>query len=132
MSQTQAPAQPINAKLIVPFVNAVRDVLLKMAQVQAKVDKPFLKTDATATYEVCGVIGFTGQITGSVVVSFAESTAERLVEAFAGVKLALLDPDFADAIGELANMIAGSAKQHLGALANISVPSVVIGITRRG
>ncbi len=36
-------------------------------------------------------------------------------------------PDFADAVGELANMIAGGAKRHLGNLASITVPSVVIG-----
>jgi chemotaxis protein CheX len=35
--------------------------------------------------------------------------------------------DFADAIGEIANMVAGSAKKDLGVLANITVPSVVIG-----
>ena len=36
-------------------------------------------------------------------------------------------PQFADAVGELANMIAGSAKSKLGFNANISVPSVVMG-----
>jgi chemotaxis protein CheX len=41
-----------------------------------------------------------------------------------------IDPgtaDFADAIGELANMVAGSAKSDLGVIANISLPSVIIG-----
>ncbi len=37
-------------------------------------------------------------------------------------------PDFADAIGELANMIAGGAKSNFDGLAvTISLPSVVIG-----
>jgi len=39
----------------------------------------------------------------------------------------MLHDDFADAIGELANMIAGSAKKDLGHTASISVPNVVIG-----
>jgi len=113
--------------MITPFMNAVLEVFEKMANVKTTVEKPYLKTDSSATYEVCGIIGFSGQITGSVVVSFSDAAAEKLVEAFSGEKLARHGPDFADAIGELTNMIAGSAKQHLGALASISVPSVVIG-----
>jgi chemotaxis protein CheX len=35
--------------------------------------------------------------------------------------------DFTDAVGELANMIAGGAKKHLGNAASITVPSVIIG-----
>jgi chemotaxis protein CheX len=127
MSIATAPAPAIDSKFILPFMNATRDVFQKMAGVATTIGKPYLKTDASATYQVCGIIGFSGQITGSVVVSFSDAAAEKLVEAFAGVHLAVTDPDFADAVGELANMIAGSAKKNLGALANISTPSVVIG-----
>lgn len=122
-----APAQGISENFILPFMNAVTEVFKKMAGVTTTVDKPYLKTDAVAAYEVCGIIGFSGEISGSVVISFSDTAAEKLVEAFAGVKLALTDADFSDAIGELANMIVGSAKQHLGAVASISIPSVVIG-----
>ena len=127
MSTATAPPPAIDSKFILPFMNATRDVFQKMAGVATTIGKPYLKSDANAGYAVCGIIGFSGQITGSVVVSFSDTAAEKLVEAFAGVKLALTDPDFADAVGELANMIAGSAKKHLGAVANISTPSVVIG-----
>lgn len=127
MSVAAAPTQSISSKLITPFMTAVRDVFQKMAGVSTTIGKPYLKTDASAAYQVCGIIGFSGQITGSVVVSFSDAAAEKLVEAFAGVAMKRTDPDFADAVGELANMIAGSAKKSLGGLASISVPSVVIG-----
>jgi chemotaxis protein CheX len=127
MSQTKSPTQSINAKLILPFMNAVREVFQKMANVSIAVGKPYLKVDAGATYDVCGIIGFSGEIAGAVVVSFSNATAEKLVEAFAGTKFTSADPDFSDAVGELANMIAGSAKQQLEASASISLPSVVIG-----
>ena len=45
----------------------------------------------------------------------------------AGMEIEANSPDFADAIGELSNMIAGGAKKDLGALATITVPTVVIG-----
>lgn len=117
----------ITPELIMPFINAVKQVFQKMVRVEAVVQAPYLKSQTGSTYEVCGIIGLSGQVTGSVVVSFSDAAAEKLVEAFAGVALHRTSPDFADAIGELANMIAGSAKQHLGGRASISVPSVVIG-----
>ena len=123
----EAPAQSANSKLIMPFIAAVRDVFQKMANVKVAIGKPFLKTEAGAIYEVCGIIGFSGEVTGSVVLSFSDTAAEKLVESFAGVAMNRTDPDFADAVGELANMVAGSAKKNLGVLASISVPSVVIG-----
>lgn len=113
--------------LVIPFMNAVTQVFQKMVGVPATVQKPYLKTQTTSTYNVCGIIGLSGQVAGSVVVSFGEDTAVMLVEKFAGSKFKVTDPDFADAIGELANMIAGGAKQHLGGVASISTPSVVIG-----
>jgi chemotaxis protein CheX len=51
----------------------------------------------------------------------------ELVKAFAGSEFPLESPDFADAIGELANMIAGGAKKDLGAAASITCPNVIIG-----
>ena len=114
-------------KLILPFVSAVQDVFKKMAGVDIVVGKPRLKAGAGASYSVCGIIGFSGDITGSVVVSFSTGAAEKLVEAFCGNRLEIGSPDFADAVGELTNMIAGSAKTQLGGVASISLPSVVIG-----
>jgi chemotaxis protein CheX len=47
---------------------------------------------------------------------------------FAGVDIGEGHPDFADAIGELANMVAGNAKKDLhGMKLGISLPSVVLG-----
>lgn len=123
------PEQPvaINPKLIVPFVNSVRSVFTTMVKVKTEVERPKLKTQPAPSYDVSSIIGFSGHIVGSVVVSFQREAAESLATAFAGTPLKLTDADFPDAIGELANMIAGGAKTQLGALASITVPNVVIG-----
>lgn len=117
----------ISAKLILPFVTSTKQVFKTMVKVDTKILTPHMKENPAVSFDVSGIIGFSGEIIGSAVVSFQAAAAKKLVEAFAGVALELTDPDFADAIGELANMIAGSAKKDLGALANITVPSVVIG-----
>jgi chemotaxis protein CheX len=122
-----AAATTINPKLIVPFVNSVRDVFTKMVGVAATVQRPHLKELAAPSYDVSSIIGFSGEIVGSVVVSFQRAAAVKLVDAFAGAPIDPASPDFADAVGELANMVAGSAKTSLGATASITVPSVIIG-----
>ena len=54
--------------------------------------------------------------------------AIQAVAHFAGAELEITHEDFADAIGELANMIAGGAKSEFEGLAvSISLPSVIIG-----
>jgi chemotaxis protein CheX len=114
--------------LILPFVNSTREVFAKMVGVKAETGAPHLKDNATLSYDVSGIIGFSGDLVGSVVVSFQMKTAQKLVSSFVGCDLDPATPDFADAIGELANMIAGSAKKDLtGLTANISVPTVIIG-----
>ena len=127
MVQAQLKAPAIDVSLVVPFMNAVRDVFRKMAGVEITVERPKLKESPGATYDVCGIIGFSGAVSGSVAVTFSDEAAVALVAAFAGSAMERSSPDFADAIGELANMIAGAAKQSLGGMASISIPSVVIG-----
>lgn len=122
-----AAAQTINSKLIVPFVNSVRSVFSTMVGVQTTVQRPRLKAHPAPSYDVSSIIGFSGAVAGSVVVSFQKSAAEKLVAAFAGQPVGVDSPDFADAVGELANMIAGGAKKDLGGAASISVPSVILG-----
>ncbi len=124
--QNQAPPA-INPKLIVPFVNSVKAVFATMLGVRTTVARPMLKTQNAPAYDISSIIGFSGEVIGSVAVSYHQDVALKLVEAFTGSAIAPGSPDFVDAVGELANMIAGSAKKDLGAAASISVPSVIIG-----
>lgn len=128
MSTPTTSAPPaINPKLIVPFINSVRQVFATMVKVPTTVERPHLKAQPAPQYDVSSIIGFSGDIVGSVVVSFQTEAAVQIVSAFAGMPIDPNSPDFADAVCELANMIAGSAKKDLGCNASITVPSVVIG-----
>jgi chemotaxis protein CheX len=128
MTTTQeSPPAAIDTKLLAPFVKAVKAVFGTMVKVEATIDRPYLKNETTPSYDVSGIIGFSGEVAGSLVLSLQQAAAVKLVEAFAGALMAPDSPDFADAIGELANMVAGSAKKDLGAAASITVPTVVLG-----
>jgi chemotaxis protein CheX len=127
MSASATAVPTLNPKLIVPFVNSIREVFATMANVKTTVQQPHVKTTSEARFDVSGIIGFSGDVVGSVTLSFERESAVKLVEAFAGMRIDPDSPDFADAVGELANMIAGSAKKNLGATTNISLPSVIVG-----
>ncbi len=118
----------INPKLISAFVKATQNVLSTMVGVDSQTGKPMLKKNKPVpSYDVSGIVGFSGDITGSVVISFQEDTALKTVEALTCEKMDIHSEDFADAIGELSNMIAGNAKKDFGLSASISIPSVIIG-----
>jgi chemotaxis protein CheX len=117
----------LDSSLIMPFVNSTMNVFTTMVNIKPEISKPHLKDDGKTTHDVSGIIGFSGEIVGSVVVSFAMETARQMVNALVGMEVDPGSADFIDAVGELANMIAGNAKKDLGLVANIAVPTVIIG-----
>ena len=127
---TVTPSKPtpvLDPKLIVPFVQSVRSVFQTMVNIETTVERPHVKCDPCPSYDVSGIIGFHGDVVGNVVISLQIEAAQKLVAAFAGMEIPPNSPDFVDAVGELANMIAGGAKKNLGNAASITVPSVIIG-----
>lgn len=127
MSFATAKAPSSYSWLILPFVNSVRQVFEKMVGIRPTFAQPYLTTENSNGHDICGVVGFSGTVSGSVVVSFTRQAATKLVESFAGERLDFSHPDFCDAIGELSNLIAGSAKSHIAGGTNISLPNVMVG-----
>jgi chemotaxis protein CheX len=97
-----------------------------MVKLPLTFEKPQLRT-GKQQYDVSGVIGLSGDVVGSVIVGFTRSSAMQIASAFAGTRLEIGTADFADAVGELANMIAGGAKAKFEGLdVSIGCPSVVV------
>lgn len=117
----------MNTTLVACFVKSVKNVLTTMAGIECQLGTPALKTSPAPTHDVSGLVGFSGEVTGSVVVTFSEKAAIDVVEAFVGERISTDSEDFADAIGELCNMIAGNAKKDFGLKATIGIPTVIIG-----
>lgn len=118
----------MESQFIIPFVQAVKNVLGTMLKTSVSFGKPRLKDNGHQTHAVSAIISYTGSVTGSVVLSVPEATAVALVKRFTGMEMAPDNPDFADAVGELTNMIAGGAKAAFNRDdVAIGCPSVVIG-----
>lgn len=114
---------------IAPFIQSVQNVFSTMMQLPVTLGQPSVKQDQKPAHDVSGIIGMSGAMVGSIVLSFPSETAQRVVSLFCGQQLETTDPDFADAIGELVNMVSGGAKALFPAesRASISVPSVIVG-----
>ena len=117
---------------IKPFISSIQHVFATMLQLHVTVKEPYLKANNTTQHDVSGIIGMTGDVVGTVVLAFPQSTAQNLVNLFSGGEVEYGTADFADAVGELVNMVTGNAKALFkDKKASISCPSVVIGGAHR-
>lgn len=120
----------MKAEVLNPFIQATLEVFRAMTQMEPRRGTPRLKGREDVSYDVSGVVGLTGNVQGFVVLSFRQSAALYVVSAFLGEEVQALDDGVRDAVGELANMVAGGAKRVLaeaGYDLRISIPSVIVG-----
>lgn len=118
----------MDVRYVNAFIRSIRNTFETMCGLQVTVGEPQLKTSDKPAADVSSVIGFSGDAAGSVVLHFRFDVASKIASAFAGAEITAEHPDFADAIGELANMVAGGAKsQFEGLNISISLPNVIVG-----
>lgn len=122
----------MDAGLIAPFVSSIQHVFSTMFQLPVEVGTPSIKEGGKCTHDVSGIIAMSGEFTGTVVLSMPADTAVSIVALFTGETISTESPDFADAVGEIINMVCGNAKAAFQRKnVSISCPSVVIGSNHR-
>ena len=120
----------MKAEMINPFITATLNVLSTMAGIEAKKGEVYIKQDDKMAYDISGVIGIAGKMSGFVVVSFPEKLALDIVSGFLGEPKKNMSKDVVDAIGEFVNMIAGGSKRvfaEQGYKYNIGIHNVITG-----
>ena len=121
----------IDANLINPFLKSIHNVMETMLNVKPEQAAPFVKKDNLTNGDVSGIIGFTeSNCAGSIVISFPENTALKVFKLLTGESSNRIGTDVQDAIGEMANMVAGGAKSDFsktGLSFHLSIPTVVVG-----
>ncbi|MBS1822745.1 MAG: chemotaxis protein CheX [Acidobacteria bacterium] len=76
------------------------------------------------------VVGLAGALSGGYSIVVNEATAKQIAAAMLGIEIAELNGDVYDALGEIANILAGAWKSKIPALhaaCLLSVPTVVTG-----
>lgn len=118
-------------KLINAFVDGVIKTLQEMTNTKVIPGKPVVETKRPSKGEVAGIIGMvSGGFKGTLLLSFTKECAIQILENMLGEKHNEIGPEVTDAIGELTNIIYGSAKITLnenGYAFEMSLPTVVVG-----
>lgn len=121
----------MNVEYLNPFISSTLNALTTMACLDPQRGNPYLRQPGhKIECDISGTIGVAGEASGSVTVSFTESVAIKIVENMLGIEVDSLNDDVKDAVGEIANMIAGGAKGELsqkGYGFKIALPVVCIG-----
>jgi chemotaxis protein CheX len=118
----------MKVEYINPFVASTVSVFETMGICTLTRGQPYVKNGPQPEHEVSGIIGLSGKAVGTVVLSMNREVALRVTAALLGERPEEINSDVTDATGELTNMIAGSAKAQLEALAlSVSLPTVITG-----
>ena len=118
----------MNVAYINPFITSVISLFDTMLGVELTRGEPFEKGSLLPEHDISGIIGLTGKTKGVVVLSLCKEAALRATEVLLMERPALINDDVVDAVGELANIVAGGAKAQLEQLAmSVSLPTVITG-----
>ncbi len=118
----------MQAEHINPFLRSLVNTFSTMLNCEARRGEIVLSNTEDRHYPVSGVIGLSGKAVGTVVINLSEEVALKAASAMLMTELTSLDDDVLDAVGELANMVAGQAKAELEEYElSVSLPNVITG-----
>lgn len=118
----------MKAEYINPFLTSLKNTFSTMLGCDVERLSPRLKEDNHTIHDISGVIGLSGRAIGTAVISLSADVAIQAASVMLMSEHTEIDDDVIDAVGELANMIAGAAKAELEEYElSISLPSVITG-----
>lgn len=121
----------MDVKYISPFMDALVKVLSNFGISDVKRGKIITKKSMDVDMDITSVIGITGDIRGNIAYSLSSDTAKQIISAMMmGAAVPEIDATGRSAIGELSNMITGTAASIFsmsGIKADITPPSIVFG-----
>ncbi|MEQ8789012.1 MAG: chemotaxis protein CheX [Pirellulaceae bacterium] len=118
----------MRAEYINPFIKALVNTFDTMLGCEVTRGQLVLKENNVALHEISGTIGLSGKAVGTVVVSLSREVALQGASAMLMMEATEIDEDVIDAVGEITNMVAGSAKAELEEYQlSISLPNVITG-----
>ena len=111
------------------FLAAVKQICEQTLNMPVAAGKPKLKHEDDRLwklYQIAAVIHLDGAVRGVVSVCFSETVALALASKLADEQFKAMNDDSRDALGEVANLIVGTAKRGLsGGLVTISTPKIM-------
>ena len=114
-----------------PFISSTRDAFSSMLGVKVSRGAVALAASAVNQREIVGLIGISGRIKGVCLVAFPVETAVQVTNTWLCTDSTDIDDTVKDAVAELVNIIAGSAKAILSGdhqvPMKLSLPTIIHG-----
>ena len=121
----------MDVKYITPFMDSLVSVLGSFGISDIKRGRILKKENMNVDMDITSVIGLAGDIRGNIAYSLSSGTAKQIISAMMmGAPVPEIDAVGRSAIGELSNMITGTASSILsgvGTNVQLTPPSIVIG-----
>lgn len=122
----------MNVKYINPFIESVGELFTTMLGCQAKRGEVGVARLEGNPRDLTALIGLSGPARGMVALSFPIPTALKIVSKLMGKETRIVDETATDVVAECVNIVTGSAKAKLNALAggepiDLSLPTVIRG-----
>ncbi len=116
------------------LIQAVRDTTLDVFQTMVSMDpvpdEPIHGDKAPLNGGISGIVGIAGKVKGTITIHFDKKMAAKVASNILEEDIEEINEDVEDAVGEIANMVAGGAKTKLfksGIAFDISIPAVIAG-----
>jgi len=107
------------------FVDSIKNYLRVTTRQEPQITSAFLGTGDVQGFEFNGIVTFSGAYNGQVIVSMPARLLRELL--LLQHETDLSDGNLLDAVGEIANTLAGNARKTLGSGLEISVPIKIQG-----
>ena len=118
----------MQAEHINPFVRSLTNAFATMLACPVRRGNLFLAKSHQPIHPVSGVIGLSGGAVGMVVLNLSEAVALKATSTMLMCEATEMNDDVIDAVGELANVVAGAAKAELEEYQlSVSLPTVITG-----
>ena len=118
----------IRVEFINPFIVAVTKTLETMVGCRVTRGAPQLKKNPQSLYPISGIIGLSGVVAGTVVLTMSKELALKCASVMLMDEYKEFNADVFDAVGELTNVVAGNAKAQLEEYKlSLSLPNVING-----
>lgn len=116
------------------IIDATTDVFSTMLAIDLAAAEPVEGTGGEVVSNITAMLGLGGDIRGMLAVHCPAAVAMAITSGFLGMDVDSLDDDVKDAIGEIANMVAGNLKTAFaghGVKLELAIPTSVIGESYR-
>ena len=116
--------------LSVKMIESAKEIFSTMVMMEIAVAGERLTETVVLVDSISGVVGLAGKYKGVLAIHLPNSVAMAITGSFLGMEVEEINEDAEDAVGELANMLAGDIKTVLsdkGRDIDLSIPTIISG-----